>query len=332
MPRSKTVLTAFLVFACAVLISSVMYAAGESVELQREATHINVLIGGKPFTTYYFDPKVAKPYFMPLRSAEGTIITRGFPIGNTVPPEHLHDPNLEPHQRPMYFGHGNIDGIDFWGEAIFPKWSDGTVFGRTELAKVEEAKGGPDSGTIRALFHLVAPSGRIIADESQSFTFRGDRQTRIIDCEFTIIANHGADVTMGDTKEGSFAIRVVKELYSPPGHMVNSNGGVGEKQIWGKRANWVDYYGKVGAEEVGVAIFDSPKSFRHPTYWHARSYGLFAVNPFGIREFTGDPNQDGSWTIPQGKTLTLSYRVLIHHGDYKQAHIAEAYQQYAAGQ
>jgi hypothetical protein len=232
----------------------------------------------------------------------------------------------------MYFGHGNVDGIDFWGEALFPKWSDGTVFGRTELAKIEEAKGGPDSGTIRALFHLVGPRGRIIADETQAFTFQGDSQTRIIDCEFTITANHGADVTMGDTKEGSFAIRVVKELYSPPGHMVNSNGGVGEKQIWGKRANWVDYYGKVGAEELGVAIFDSPKSFRHPTYWHARGYGLFAVNPFGIREFTGDFNKDGSWTIPQGKSLTLRYRVLIHHGDYKQAHIAEAYQQYAAGQ
>ena len=332
MPRSKAVLTAFLVFTGALLVSSVMYAAGEGVEIQREATHINVLIGGKPFTTYYFDPKVAKPYFMPLRSAEGTIITRGFPIGNTVPPAHLHDPNLEPHQRPMYFGHGNIDGIDFWGEAIFPKWSDGTVFGRTELAKVEEAKGGPDSGTIRALFHLVAPSGRIIADESQSFTFRGDSQTRIIDCEFTIIANHGADVTMGDTKEGSFAIRVVKELYSPPGHMVNSNGGVGEKQIWGKRANWVDYDGKVGNEEVGVAIFDSPKSFRHPTYWHARGYGLFAVNPFGIREFTGDPNKDGSWTIRQGKSLAFRYRVFIHHGDYQQAHVGEAYQHYAAGQ
>ncbi len=332
MPRSKTILTACLVFAGAALISSVVYAAGESVEFQREATHINVVIGGKPFTTYYFDPKVAKPYFMPLRSAEGTIITRGFPIGNTVPPAHLHDPDLEPHQRPMYFGHGNVDGIDFWGEAVFPKWSDDSVFGRTVLAKIEEIKSGPDSGTLRALFHLVGPRGRIIADETQGFVFHGDKQTRMIDCEFTITANHGAPVTMGDTKEGSFAIRVVKELYSPPGHMVNSNGGVGEKQIWGKRANWVDYYGKVGAEEVGVAIFDSPKSFRHPTYWHARSYGLFAVNPFGIREFTNNPDNDGSWTIKQGKSLTLRYRVFIHHGDYKQAHVAEAYQQYAAGQ
>src|SRR5579859_509585 len=98
MHRSKTTLTAFLVFTGVVLISSVMYAAGESVQLQREATHINVIIGGKPFTTYYFDPKIAKPYFMPLRSAQGTIITRGFPIGTKVPPEDQHDPNLEPHQ------------------------------------------------------------------------------------------------------------------------------------------------------------------------------------------------------------------------------------------
>jgi Family of unknown function (DUF6807) len=330
MLRSKILISTLLLSAGLGMIGSSAKAAGESVQLNREATHINVIVGGKPFTTYYFDPRVAKPYFMPLRSAQGTIITRGFPIGNTVPPEHQHDRNLEPHQRPMYFGHGDVDGVDFWGEATYPKWSDGTVFGRTVLAKIESVKSGPDSGDIRALFHLVGPRGRILADETQAFVFRGDRQTRMIDCKFTITANHGADVTMGDTKEGSFALRLVPQLYSPPGHMVNSAGGVGEKEIWGKRANWVDYYGKVGTEEVGVAIFDSPKSFRHPTYWHARGYGLFAANPFGIREFTGDPNQDGSWTIPQGKSLTLQYHVLIHHGNDKQAHVAEAYQRYAA--
>jgi len=332
MPRSKIAFPLFLLIIAVVLATSSAYAADASVQLQREANQINVIIGGKPFTTYYFNPAVAKPYFMPLRSAQGTIITRGFPIGNTVPPEHEHDRNLEPHQRPMYFGHGNVDGIDFWGEALWPKWSDGTVFGRTVLDKIEQVQAGADSGAIRALFRLVGPKGRVIADESQAFVFRGDQDTRMIDCEIIITANHGADVTMGDTKEGSFAIRVVKELYSPPGHMVNSEGGVGEKQIWGKRASWVDYYGKVADEELGVAIFDSPKSFRHPTYWHARGYGLFAVNPFGIREFTGDNNKDGSWTIPLGKCLTLRYRVFIHHGDYKQAHVAEAYQRYAAGQ
>lgn len=332
MCRSKTTLSLFLLLVGTVVISSRTYSAEGNVQLNREGTHIDIVIEGQPFTTYYFDPKIAKPYFMPLRSAEGTIITRGFPIGNTVPPEQEHDPDLEPHQRPMDFGHGNVDGIDFWGEAIFPKWSDDSVFGRTVLVKIEEMKGGADSGTLRALFHLVGPRGRIVADETQTFVFRGDKQTRMIDCEFTITANHGAPVTMGDTKEGTFALRLTKALNVPPGHMVNSNGSVGEKQVWGKRANWVDYYGRVGKEEVGVAIFDSPRSFRHPTYWHARGYGLFAANPFGIREFTGDPNHDGSSTIREGKSLTLRYRVFIHHGDYKQAHVAEAYRQYSSEQ
>lgn len=316
-----------LLCACSFTIS-----AAQPVALKRSADHIDVLVGGSLFTTYYFNPAIAKPYFQPLRSAEGTIVTRNFPVGEQVPSGHLKDPNLEPHQRPMYFGHGNIDGIDFWGEARFPKWSDDSVFGRTVFRKLEEARGGPQSGTLRADFDLVGPRGRVIAEETQEFTFRGDDRSRIIDCVFVIKANHGAPVTMGDTKEGTFAIRLAKTLNSPPARMVNSNGAHGERGVWGKRANWVDYDGAVNGEEVGVAIFDSPQSFRHPTYWHARGYGLFAANPFGIREFTNNPKDDGSWTIPQGQSLTFRYRVLIHHGDYMQAGVAAAYQEYATGQ
>ena len=92
----------------------------------------------------------------------------------------------------------------------------------------------------------------------------------------------------------------------------------------------MNYDGKVEGEDIGIAVLDHPKSFRHPTTWHARGYGLFAANPFGLRDFTRDPNQDGSWTIPEGKSLTFRYRVIIHHGYYREAHIAEAYQKYAA--
>jgi len=319
-----------LVLLVSIFASAHAVSAQEPVELNRGDDHIEVLIGGQPFTTYYFDPKIAKPYFQPLRSAQGTVVTRGFPIGNEVPAEHAKDRNLEPHQRPMYFGHGNIDGIDFWGEAVFPKWSDDTVFGRTVFRKLEEISGGDKTGRLSADFDLTGPGGRVIAEETQAYTFGGDKQTRTIDCEFAIKANHGADVTLGDTKEGTFALRLVEALDSPPARMVNSTGANGEKEVWGKRADWVDYDGTVGGEELGVAIFDSPKSFRHPTYWHARGYGLFAANPFAIREFTNDPNRDGSWTIPQGQSLAFRYRVLIHHGDYQQAKIAKAYQQYAA--
>jgi hypothetical protein len=315
----------------AVMVCCFSCAAQQNVEVQRKDKQIEVTVGGKPFTTYYFDPAVAKPYLMPLRSAQGTIVTRGYPVGNEVPPGSERDKSFEPHQRPLYFAHGNIDSLDFWGEEVFAKYfSDHGKqdYGRMVLEKIDETRGG-DSGVIKAEFSLQGPGGRVIGDETQAFTFRGDDHTRVIDCEFTVRATHGP-LTFGDSKEGTFGIRVAKELNSPPAHMVNSQGAEGEKAIWGKRAEWVDYDGKVEGEEVGIAVFDHPKSFRHPTTWHARGYGLFAANSFGLRDFTRDPNQDGSWTIPERKSLTFRYRVVIHHGDYKAANIAEAYQKYAA--
>ena len=190
-------------------------------------------------------------------------------------------------------------------------------------------KAGPNRGVLRASFNLVEPGGRVIAEEDQAYSFRGDGNSRIVDCEFTLVANGGSDLVIGDTKKGRSGC-AWRELNSPPGHIVNSEGAEGTN-VWGKRANWVDYYGTIDGEDVGYAILDDPKSFRHPTYWHARPYGLAAANPFGIREFTNDPQQDGSWTIPQKQSLTFCYRVIIHHGDTRQAGIAAAYQQYAAG-
>jgi hypothetical protein len=196
------------------------------------------------------------------------------------------------------------------------------------FVKLEEMKGGPEAGKVKALFHLVGLDGQVMGNEIQAYTFRGEANARVIDCEFAIYATSGP-VKMEDTKEGTFAIRLATALQEPDGHMLNSEGAVGEKAIWGKRANWVDYSGTVGGEKLGLAIFDHPSNPKHPTYWHARGYGLFAANPFGERDFYRDKTRDGSVTIPAGGTFVLRYRVLIHAGDAGEAQVAEAYQRYA---
>ena len=299
----------------------------EPVDFQRHGYQIDVAIGGRLFATYYFDPAVAKPYLFPLRSAEGAIVTRSFPMLTNIAGEDRD----EPHQRAMYFAHGSINGFDFWGEAAFPRWSNHSsqTFGRTAFRDLDQMVGGSDSGKLRATFDLVKPDGTRIAEEAQSYTFSGDEHSRTVDCEFVVHAGEGI-VEMGDTKEGTFAIRVAKALDSPPGHMVNSAGATGEKGIWGKRADWVDYYGNVAGEDLGIAVFDHPDNFRHPTYWHARAYGLIAANPFGSREFTHDRREDGSYSIPAGGSLVFRYRVLIHHGEYQEARLTDAYREYAA--
>ncbi len=307
----------------------------EPVKLERSGNQVEVLIGGKPFTTYYFGPAAPKPYLHPLRSAQGTIVTRGYPMVKDIPGESRD----HPHHRALYFAHGNINGIDFWSEAsaaqasetahgVHYASSEELPHGRTVFRKLEETKSGPRSGTLRALFDLVGPDGKAIAEETQAYAFSGGDSTRTIDCEFTIRATT-VPVKMGDTKEGIFAIRVVNALEEPTGRMLSSEGKTGEKDIWGKRATWVDYSGVVAGEKLGIAIFDHPTNLKHPTTWHARGYGLFAVNPFGEHDFYNDPKRDGSVTIPPGGSLTLRYRVLIHHGDAAEAKITEAYGRYA---
>ncbi len=73
-----------------------------------------------------------------------------------------------------------------------------------------------------------------------------------------------------------------------------------------------------------------PSSFRFPTYWHVRTYGLFAANPFGWHHFRGSDDQDGSHTLAPGESITFSYRFLFHKGDEKEAKVAEAFKAYAA--
>lgn len=318
--RNLTPLPVLALLCCAQL-------AAASVKLERSQGQIEVIVDGRPFTTYYFSSAIAKPYLMPLRTASGAVVTRGFPVINDISAGNPKGSSFEPHQRPLYFGHGDVDGLDFWQEPVFDKYYTDhghQAYGHMVLKALEQA----DSDKIRARFTLNSPNGRVIGEETQSFAFGGDAQTRTIDCQFVLYATNGP-LDIGDTKEGTFAIRLAPELSAPHAHMLNSNGAIGEKAIWGKPANWVSYSGSVDGKPVSVTIFDSPKSFRHPTTWHARAYGLFAANPFGIREFTQDPNKDGSWTIPEGKSLTFSYRVVIREGEFPASEINEAYSRYA---
>jgi Family of unknown function (DUF6807) len=154
-------------------------------------------------------------------------------------------------------------------------------------------------------------------------TFYAQPDTRTIDFDVTLTARQ--KVVFGDTKEGTFAIRLAPGLT----HMEDSQGRTGEKQIWGQRADWVDYTGVVGREPLGVAIFDHPANPRHPTWWHARGYGLFAANIFGLHDFEHDPRKNGSLALGVGETIRFRYRVLIHPVEGGKENIAQRYQSYA---
>ncbi len=150
----------------------------------------------------------------------------------------------------------------------------------------------------------------------------------MFDFEVTVKASNGP-VTFGDTKEGMFGLRLASSMdvtKKTGGKIVNAEG-ITDTAAWGKASPWVDYSGPIDGKTVGVAIFDHPTSFRHPTTWHVRDYGLFAANPFGYHDF--GMKKSGDYTIPAGESITFKYRIILHEGDAKTAGIADAYRAYS---
>ncbi|MEO1525217.1 MAG: PmoA family protein, partial [Planctomycetota bacterium] len=193
-----------------------------------------------------------------------------------------------------------------------------------------------DGATITSTNDWKDGKGEVVCSDKRVITFGALSDARLIDYDVTWIASNG-DVHIGDTKEGTMGIRTHPQLRlkanpkrgnkNVSGHSVNSEG-VRDGAMWGKRAAWVDYWGKIDGKLVGVAIFDHPSNPRHPTWWHARDYGLVAANPFGVNHFEGKPDGTGDMTIKSGETLSFRYRFVFHEGDVEAAKIAERYEAY----
>ena len=197
-------------------------------------------------------------------------------------------------------------------------------------------KAGKASGTISGTFEWAVPGGEVLLTEERNMVFHSGPANRVVDFDLKLTADSKA-VKFGDTKEGTFAIRLATELEENrpevtgiprTGHILSSTGKAGEMQAWGKPAPWVDYSGSLKGEKLGVAIFDHPSNPKHPTHWHVRAYGLFAANIFGEHDFYQDPSRDAGITLEPGKSLHFLYRVVIHPGDAKQANIAKLYDNY----
>lgn len=308
---------------CAVLAFLAAPAAVAQVKITPAEDHIAIEIAGQPFGDLLFGPNVWKPYLWPLRSASGKIVVRHFPMVKDVPGE-THDHN---HQRGLWFGHGEVNGYDFW--APDPLNRPNPKFGRISLVKVVSTKSGKDAGSLTVIFDWKDPAGKVLLTENRTMTFRADPKLRIVDVDLTLTAKD--KVVFGDTKEGTFGLRLAAPLQEEKGtgHMVNAQGAEGEKAVWGKPSDWVDYFGTLDGEQLGIAIFDHPQNPRHPVRWHARGYGLFAANPFGLGAFTGDKSENGALTIEPGQKLRFRYRVVIHAGDVNSAHIGDLYKEWA---
>jgi hypothetical protein len=308
---------------------------------------VDITIGGKPFTSYIYPAALQKPVLFPIRSAGGTLVTRGYPL-EPKPGERAD----HPHHVGHWFNYGDVNGFDFWGHSDETAAERKPRVGVIVHKEIKKAAGGPDRGELTVTADWNIPDGTTLLREETTFVFSGGPGRRAIDRMSTWTAVK-QPVTFKDTKEGAFGIRVARALDHPgkdpevlvaadgkgkdkrldntgvTGQYIGSDGKTGE-DVWGTRGPWMGLTGIVEGQPVTLAIFDHSSNHGHPTYWHARGYGLFAANPLGQQGY--DPKQaPASLTLKPGESVTFRHRILIRDGKLAAEQLKAEYNDYVKG-
>src|SRR6202521_5869289 len=267
-----------------------------NVVVNEQARRVDISIDGQPFTSYIWPTTLKKPVLYPLRTAKGTIVTRGFPLEQR-PGERVD----HPHHAGLWFNYESVNGIDFWNNSDAIKPENAPKMGAIVHRSIVSAKSGSQQGELDV--------------ESDWITF--DKK-----------------VLLKDEKDGLLGLRVVRALEIPSekpevytdasGHATTvaklDNSGVngtyltseGKKgdAAWGTRGRWCNLSGLIGDEPVTITILDHPANPGFPTYWHARGYGLFAANPLGQKIFS-EGKQELNFSLASHASVTFRYRILI---------------------
>jgi hypothetical protein len=278
-----------------------------------------VYLGDELFTAYHAKD-TAKPFLYPIIGPTGANMTRHFPMEKGVAGESTD----HPHHTSLWFAHGGVNGVDFWHVGK----KGGTV--DVPIASPIVAKG--RRVTLSSIENWLTPKKAVLASATNFYGFEIlPDGSRVIDYATTIAPDGSvAELVFTDTKEGTMAIRTAPQLRLKgdlaTGKAINSEGDKDTK-VWGKRAKWVAYWGEIDGKTCGVAIFDHPTNLRHPTWWHARDYGLVAANPFGQFYFERGKHKRGAgeFRLKHNERLELRYRFVFFAGTAEEADIAGKY-------
>jgi hypothetical protein len=294
-----------------------------------QAGEIAVGFGADILTLFRYDNNLYKPFFHPVNTVDGIAVTRGFPL----------DPNPgepvdHPHQTGMWFNFGDVNGYDFWNNSDSIPAGKRGGYGRIIADSVWFPE---DSG--RAAFMCsskwIGGNADTLLQEVTKYLFEADpngwTMTRFAELQAL------KPVVLTDNKEGLFAIRMAREFQSDSGKSerlldaalipamektVNDQGksgyysgsnGLQGPAVWGTRNKWVALQGIKDNDTIQTIIFDHPLNPGFPACWHARDYGLFAVNNLGRSSFS-PALEPFSMQLSKNQKIRFIHRITLRSG------------------
>jgi len=313
------------------LFYSTSFSQKEMVSIVKEknVNKINVFVGNKLFTSFFYPDTLEKPVLHPIFASNGTMITRGFPL-HPLPGE----PTDHPHHVGLWLNFENVNGLDFWNNSFAIPAEKKHLYGWIKTDRIIGTSNG-DKGILSYHANWVNQKNEVLLEETTTFEFSGTPHWRIIDRSTTLKAN--TKVLFADAKDGMLGLRVAHELQIPSttdqkftddkgnvtivkkstdsvanGNYLTSEGKQGD-DAWSTRAVWCKMYGKMGTDSISIIIVDHPDNPNYPTFWHARGYGLFAANPLAEKIFTNGKSEK-NLRLKEGESVRFYYRIIIHDG------------------
>jgi hypothetical protein len=332
----KTFTLSLLLMAVLATKTSAETGNGKVVSIAEFPDRLRIELNGELFTEYLHEGDDRFfPVFYPVLGPGQVGMTRRYPIEIVEGEDTDH-----PHHQSLWFAHTDINGETFWAIQAYR----GREPGRTVHQGYKEIVSGDDGGHFIAENAYIADDGRTILTDTRTVRIlpidKAD-DPRVLDITIAFHASHG-EVVFGDEKDAGMAIRVAPELQvvrrtaqrnvlaEGAGNLLNSEGDR-DGETWGKRARWVDVWGKINGMPVGVALMDHPDNPRHPTWWHSRTYGLLTANAFGQHFFEDlEDRNAGALVVPEGETATFRWRFVFHQGGPEDAEIESHFEAFAS--
>ncbi len=316
-----------------IMVSAIAQKKAVKFVTDEMSKKVDVMIDGKLFTSYIYPTDLDKPVLYPIYTAKGGVITRGFPRNPRAGERVDH-----PHHVGLWFNYGDVNGLDFWNNSYAIPVDQKDKFGSIRHQKIAKAENGKDKGTLTVVSHWVDSKNNVLLVEESTFVFSGTDNLRAIDRTTKLTAQKDK-VVFKDSKEGMMGLRLDRAFEEPstkPEVFTDANGnpttvaalnnegvngvyknstGFEKGAVWGKRANWVTLSATKGSEPITVAMIDYSKNPGYPAHWHARTYGLFAVNNLGSKVYV-PTDEEAIYVLNPGESMTFNHRILINTGAF----------------
>lgn len=273
---------------------------------QKEANSVSLLNNGKIVWKHHFDKKEGKPYFHPLSTIDGSVLT------GLRPEDH-------PWHRAIWFSWKYINGLNYWEEDRVTGRSEGI----TELKSVRYNLTKQFGAEFNLELTYHPPTGNDLLKEERSVRLSAPAEdgSYFMDWEstFTALADEVVlDRTpLPNEPDGKsyggyagFSARLNNQLWDVKA--VNDSGET--EQLHGKASHWMTYEAKnLKGQPVAITIFDHPENINHPGKWFISND---TETPFYY--FSPALIFDQKLILKKGEKLRLKYRLLVSSGEINQ--------------